>query len=113
MNPVLVTLALFTTIFGCAGFWVFASALTTRKVDTKVKNVDAATDLEEASREYRKEIAVELTATRRRFSVFTAVVIPLLRTIDHLAPKAVSCWSPDEQLIVHTQVDAVWKAIEP
>lgn len=113
VNPVLTVLGLAVTAFCSTGVWVFASAFLTRKADTKIKDVDAVTDLESASREYRREVSAERDTAKRKLTVFASVVIPLLRTIDSFLPRIVECISPEDMSTVRAQADAVWKAIEP
>jgi len=112
VNPVTITLGLVVTALGSVGVWTFLAALLTRKADTKAKTVDAVTDLETASRDYRAELRAELNVVRERFTRFVGVVIPLLRMYDAAAPEIEACLPPDEWARIRNQGDLVWKSLD-
>lgn len=82
MNPVVLTLGFFTTLFGGAGVWAFATALINRKADLKQKDSNTTKTLEEVSAAFRKEIREENKELKAEMREMKDAFIILVDTID-------------------------------
>jgi len=105
INPVVLVLGFFTTLFGGVGVWAFLTALLTRKSDTKQKESDALKSFETASAAFREEIRKENSALRTEIREMKEVFIPLIDTLDELLPKMVPALDDEERVLLRMRVN--------
>jgi len=105
MNPVMLILGFFTTLFGGVGLWSFATALLTRKSDTHAQDASAIENLERASQSFREEVRRDNLALDAKIDGMKEAVWPLITTLDELLPKMLLCLSSDELLLLRDKVN--------
>lgn len=106
MNPVVLVLGFFTTLFGGVGIWSFATALLTRKSDTRAKDSAALKDLETASANFRTEMRHDLQEAKTEIREMKEAFIPLIDTLDELLPKMIACLSDAERILLREKVNS-------
>jgi hypothetical protein len=105
MNPVVLVLGVFTTLFAGVGIWSFATALLTRKSDVKQKDSEAIQNLETASTLFREEMRRDNTELRTEVREMKLAIIPLINTLDELLPKMIPCLTAEERIELRDKVN--------
>lgn len=98
MNPVVVTLGFFGTLFGGGGAVALIMSLINRKADVKEQDAKTTETLERASASFRAEVRKENVALKAEMHDMKEAFIELTDVLDDLLPKMIPCLDLEEKM---------------
>lgn len=98
MNPVVVTLGFFGTLFGGGGAVALIMSLINRKADVKEQDARTTETLEKASASFRAEVRKENKELKAEMHDMKAAFIELTDVLDELLPKMVDCLDAEDKM---------------
>lgn len=102
MNPVVVTLGFFGTLFGGGGAVALIMSLINRKADVKEQDAKTTETLERASASFRAEVRKENTDLKKEMREMKEAFIDLTDVLDELLPKMAASLDAEDRMRLRT-----------